>query len=166
MLNMLYDCWFEWMKDNTGENPADLSFERFLKELKSEVSLESDLKKFHNKFSVPMNESPGFVDKDLIKFRVNFIKEELEELEKALEERDLVEVADALIDIVYVTIGFATILGIPFQGVWDEVQKTNMAKVSGKEAREKGIETIKPPRHDLDVLKPVGWKAPDIKQFL
>lgn len=166
MLNILYDAWFEYMKDNIGELPGDLSFDRFIKDLKNSISLEADLKAFHEKFGVPMNEKPDFVNEDLLKFRVNFIKEELAELEKAIEEKDMVEVADALIDIVYVTVGFATILGIPFQEIWDEVHKTNMAKVSGKEVREKEIETLKAPRHDTDVLKPLDWKGPNIKRFL
>jgi predicted HAD superfamily Cof-like phosphohydrolase len=130
------------------------------------TNVEKDLLDFHNKFAVFMRDTPGFLDEDLMKFRIGFIEEEFNELKKAVAEEDLVEVADALVDIVYVAAGMATIMGIPFSKVWDEVQRSNMAKVSGKEAMEKGIETKKPPRHPQDVLKPLDWEAPRIKEIL
>jgi len=127
---------------------------------------EQDLKVFHEKFAVPELTKPGFVDDDLMNFRVGFIEEEFAELKKAVQEKDLVEVADALVDIVYVCVGMARVMGIPFTECWDEVQKTNMAKVSGKVAKENNIKCTKNPRHEEDVLKPISWKSPNLKDIL
>jgi len=129
-------------------------------------TIEQDLNDFHEKFSVKELHEPGFVDDDLMNFRVGFIEEEFTELKKAVQEKDLVEVADALVDIVYVCVGMARVMGIPFTECWDEVQKTNMAKVSGKEAKTKNIKCTKTPRHEEDVLKPLEWSAPNLKDIL
>ena len=88
--------------------------------------------------------------------RWRLLKEEFEELEAAIMENDVVEVADAYADIVYITLGSAIMhIGkARFSRVWDEVQRSNMAKlVDGKIVM----------REDGKVLKPEGWTAPDIK---
>jgi len=130
------------------------------------TGVEQDIKDFHSKFSVKTLNKPGFVDDDLMKFRVGFIQEEFDELKKAVKEKDMVEVADALVDIVYVAVGMADVMGIPFTEIWDEVQRSNLAKVSGKEALENNIKTLKKPRHAEDVLKPIGWVPPQINAIL
>jgi len=121
---------------------------------------------FHEKFSVPMASVPRIPDEAMLKYRIGFIEEELTELKEAADNDDIVEMADALIDILYVTYGFAHIMGLPIQDLWDEVQRSNMAKISGKEARENGIATKRPPRHDADVLKPLDWKNPDLESII
>lgn len=67
---------------------------------------------------------------------------------------NLVELADGLVDSVYVLLHTANSLGIPFDLVWDEVQKSNMAKVWEDGTAHK--------REDGKILKPPGWKPPDI----
>jgi hypothetical protein len=89
--------------------------------------------------------------------RWKLLKEEVEELEAAIMENDLVEVADAYADIIYIVLGSAIMhIGKDrFVRVWDEVQRSNMAKVvaDGKMSM----------REDGKVLKPEGWTPPDIE---
>ena len=61
--------------------------------------------------------------------RLNLIKEELDELNKAMRENDILEVADALTDILYVTYGAGHAFGIDLDRCFDEVQKSNMSKL-------------------------------------
>ena len=61
--------------------------------------------------------------------RLNLIKEELDELNKAMRENDILEVADALTDILYVTYGAGHSFGIDLDKCFDEVQKSNMSKL-------------------------------------
>ena len=62
--------------------------------------------------------------------RLSLIQEELDELTKAIKEKDILEVADALTDILYVTYGAGHAFGIDLDKCFDEVQKSNMSKLS------------------------------------
>ena len=74
----------------------------------------------------------NFSDEKTNKLRVDLIKEELEELTKAMGEKDLLEVADALTDILYVTYGAGHAFGIDLDKCFDEVQSSNMSKLDEK----------------------------------
>lgn len=86
------------------------------------------------------------------------IEEEHKELKQALATNDDVEVLDALIDILVVTIGAIHSAGWDAEGAWKEVMTTNFAKIGedGKVRR----------REDGKVLKPVGWTPPNLAPFL
>ena len=86
------------------------------------------------------------------------IEEEHKELKQALATNDDVEVLDALIDILVVTIGAIHSAGWDAEGAWKEVMNTNFAKIGedGKVRR----------REDGKVLKPVGWTPPNLTPFL
>jgi predicted HAD superfamily Cof-like phosphohydrolase len=87
------------------------------------------------------------------------IKEEVAELMAAYKANDRVEQLDALIDILVVTIGAIHSLGADAEGAWNEVMRTNFAKidpVTGKVTK----------RSDGKVLKPEGWAPPELSQFL
>jgi predicted HAD superfamily Cof-like phosphohydrolase len=91
--------------------------------------------------------------------RHNLLQEEWGEFIEANERNDVVGVADALADMIYVAVGTALEYGIPLDKVWAEVQRTNMAKVdpaTGKVSR----------REDGKILKPEGWTPPDVKGAL
>lgn len=90
---------------------------------------------------------------------VNLITEEMIELGDALAEANDVEVLDALIDILVVTIGAAHSMGADVEGAWKEVMQTNFAKID----KETGLVRK---REDGKVLKPVGWVPPELGQFL
>jgi predicted HAD superfamily Cof-like phosphohydrolase len=87
------------------------------------------------------------------------IEEEHKELKQALTNNDDVEVLDALIDILVVTIGAIHSMGADGEGAWKEVMNTNFAKidrVTGKVRK----------REDGKVLKPVGWTPPQLAGYL
>lgn len=87
------------------------------------------------------------------------IQEEHQELQQALDSNNDVEVVDALLDILVVTIGALHSFGADAQGGWKEVMRSNFAKID----QETG--TVRK-REDGKVLKPIGWTAPDLKPFV
>jgi predicted HAD superfamily Cof-like phosphohydrolase len=89
---------------------------------------------------------------------VDLIVEEFKELMTAYGNRDLVEIADACADLKWVIEGLEHTLKIPQQAVWDEVARSNLAKIGEDGKVHK--------REDGKVLKPEGWTPPDIKSIL
>ena len=87
------------------------------------------VKEFMQKFKQEVKLKPSFPDDNIIKLRINLIKEELLELEEALNEKNIEETADALTDILYVTYGAGHAFGIDLDKCFDEVQKSNMSKL-------------------------------------
>ena len=87
------------------------------------------VKKFMQKFKQEVKSKPSFPDENIIKLRINLIKEELLELEVALNKKNIEETADALTDILYVTYGAGHAFGIDLDKCFDEVQKSNMSKL-------------------------------------
>ncbi len=95
---------------------------------------------FHDTFKHPIKPDPGIPPEDRCKLRVALIAEELKELEQAIRDKDIVEVADALCDIQYVLSGAILEFGLgeKFRELFEEVQRSNMSKAcnSEEEARE------------------------------
>jgi predicted HAD superfamily Cof-like phosphohydrolase len=89
---------------------------------------------------------------------MKLIAEEYDELKLAVSTRNIVEIADACADLKWVIEGFEHTMQIPQQQVWDEVARSNLAKIS-----EDGTVLR---REDGKILKPHGWTAPDIKSIL
>ena len=87
------------------------------------------------------------------------INEEVTELKEAVNNNDQVETLDALIDILVVTIGAIHSLGADAEGAWKEVMSTNFAKIDSESGKVRK-------REDGKVLKPLGWKGPELTQFL
>jgi len=87
------------------------------------------------------------------------IEEEHSELKQALADNDDVEVLDALIDILVVTIGAIHSAGFDAEGAWKEVMKTNFAKIDHETGKVRK-------REDGKVLKPVGWVPPNLEPFV
>ncbi|QGH72159.1 MAG: NTP-PPase [Caudovirales sp. ctOwN3] len=120
-----------------------------------------DVCAFHEKFGLmPKGTIPKSLDSNTAKFRILFLEEELNEFKQAVAENDLEGMADALIDLVYVAMGTSVLMQLPWQQLWDEVQRANMTKVRADD------ETQSKRGSSLDVIKPAGWKAPDIKGVL
>jgi predicted HAD superfamily Cof-like phosphohydrolase len=121
------------------------------------VNWYKDVEDFHRAFGQRIGEKPEFPDWRERDLRYDLLNEEFQEYEKAESENDLVEIADALADIIYVALGTAVAYGIPLDTIFDEVHRSNMAKlVDGKVIR----------RADGKIQKPEGWTAPDIKSIL
>ena len=85
---------------------------------------------FHRTFQHPILKSPQIPSEQRCKLRVSLIAEELKELEEAIEQKDIVSVADALADIQYVLAGAVLEFGLgdKFRELFDEVQRSNMSK--------------------------------------
>jgi len=87
------------------------------------------VKTFMKTFGQEVKEKSSFSSDKINKLRFNLIKEELEELRIAMDTKNLVEVADALTDILYVTYGAGHAFGINLDKCFDEVQQSNMSKL-------------------------------------
>ena len=84
---------------------------------------------FMKTFGQEVKTKPSFSTDKINKLRIDLIKEELQELTEAMNSKDLLEVADALTDILYVTYGAGHAFGIDLDKCFDEVQKSNMSKL-------------------------------------
>ena len=84
---------------------------------------------FMKTFGQEVKTKPSFSSDKINKLRIDLIKEELDELQEAMENNDLLEVADALTDILYVTYGAGHAFGIDLDKCFDEVQNSNMSKL-------------------------------------
>ena len=118
----------------------------------------NDVADFHLACKLPILSKPKLPPIDRQRFRLDLIQEEKDELLYAVYRGDLAEIADGLGDLIYVCIGMALEYGIPLDMVWDEIQRSNMAK-RGPDGRVRK-------REDGKILKPEGWTAPDIKGVL
>ncbi len=97
---------------------------------------------FHRTFRHPILEGPQIPSEDRCKLRVSLIAEELKELQEAIDDKDLVEIADALCDIQYVLSGAVLEFGLgeKFKTLFDEVQRSNMSKAC--ESEEEAKQTV------------------------
>jgi len=116
------------------------------------------VKNFMEVFGQEVKNKPSFSSEKINKLRYDLIREELEELKQALNNKDMVEVADALTDILYVTYGAGHAFGINLDKCFDEVQQSNMSKLD---------EQGKPIYNDAGkVMKGPKYFKPDLKKFL
>jgi predicted HAD superfamily Cof-like phosphohydrolase len=125
-------------------------------EIKKLHNMIGDIAEFHEKFGLAGSDHPALPDANLADFRIRFMQEELEEFKQALRKDDLVEAFDALIDLVYVVLGTAHMMGLPFQEGWDIVHEANMKKV-----RASGDGSDSKRGSAWDVVKPEGWEPPN-----
>ena len=101
---------------------------------------------------------PSFSTDKINKLRFDLIKEELTEFKEALDKKDLIEVADALTDILYVTYGAGHAFGIDLDKCFDEVQNSNMSKLD---------ENGKPIYNEVGkVMKGPGYFKPDFSKII
>ena len=116
------------------------------------------VKEFMETFGQDVKSSPKLPDQATQQLRVELIHEELTELVDALNNKDIVEVADALTDILYVTYGAGHAFGIDLDTCFDEVQRSNMSKLG---------EDGKPIyREDGKILKGPNYFAPDLTKYV
>ena len=113
---------------------------------------------FMKTFGQEVKNKPSFSTDKINKLRLDLIKEELSELTDAMNNKDLLEVADALTDILYVTYGAGHAFGIDLDKCFDEVQNSNMSKLD---------ENGKPIYNEHGkVMKGPNYFKPDLKKFL
>jgi len=111
------------------------------------------------KFMQACDQSVESMNQSQYHMYLNLIAEEVQELNEACEDNDAVEQLDALIDILVVTIGAINSMGADGEGAWQEVMQTNFAKIDPDTGKVRK-------REDGKVLKPEGWKSPELEQFL
>ena len=117
-----------------------------------------DVKIFMETFGQMIRTKPQFPEEKTMQLRLDLIKEELNELEKAMKTKNLKEVADALTDILYVTYGAGYAYGINLDKCFKEVQRANMSKL-GKDGKPIYNEQGK-------VMKGPNYSAPNLKEFV
>ena len=113
---------------------------------------------FMKTFGQEVKTKPSFSTDKINKLRIDLIKEELQELTEAMNDRDLLEVADALTDILYVTYGAGHAFGIDLDKCFDEVQNSNMSKL-GENGEPIYNESGK-------VMKGPNYFKPDLSKFV
>ena len=104
---------------------------------------------FMKTFGQEVKNKPSFSNDKINKLRIDLIKEELEELTEAMQKKDLLEVADALTDILYVTYGAGHAFGINLDECFKEVQNSNMSKLgnNGKPIYNESGKVMKGPNY-------------------
>ena len=113
---------------------------------------------FMKTFGQEVKTKPSFSSEKINKLRLDLIREELDELNEAMKNKDLLEVADALTDILYVTYGAGHAFGINLDKCFDEVQNSNMSKLD---------ENGKPIYNEFGkVMKGPNYFKPDLSKFL
>jgi predicted HAD superfamily Cof-like phosphohydrolase len=113
---------------------------------------------FMKTFGQEVKNKPSLSSDKINKLRIDLIKEELEELTEAMQKKDLLEVADALTDILYVTYGAGHAFGINLDACFNEVQNSNMSKL-GKDGKPIYNESGK-------VMKGPNYFKPDLSKFV
>jgi len=124
----------------------------------SDMSNFNKVKTFMNTYGQEIKESPEFPDSKIVQLRIDLIQEELNELKEAINNNDIVEVADALTDILYVTYGAGHSFGVDLDSCFNEVQNSNMSKLG---------EDGKPIYNDSGkVMKGPNYFKPNIKKII
>jgi predicted HAD superfamily Cof-like phosphohydrolase len=115
---------------------------------------------FMKTFGQEVKTKPSFSSDKINKLRIDLIKEELEELTEAIQKKDLLEVADALTDILYVTYGAGHAFGINLDECFNEVQKSNMSKLGndGKPIYDQSGKVMKGPNYFKPNIKKILFK--------
>ena len=116
------------------------------------------VKKFMETFGQEIKEKAAFPNAKIISLRYDLIKEELEELKEAIDNRDIKEVADALTDILYVTYGAGHAFGINLDKCFEEVQNSNMSKL--------GLDGKPIYNNNGKVMKGPNYFKPDLSKLI
>lgn len=116
------------------------------------------VKQFMETYGQTVRDNPEFPDNDTIHLRVDLIEEEVAELNSAIAERNIVEVADALTDILYVVYGAGLTFGIDLDKTFAEVHRSNMSKLD-----QDGRPIY---REDGKILKGPNYTPPDLTFIL
>lgn len=148
----------------------------------------TDVRDFQLKFNQIVSFYPRHLTERKVTERANFMLEELTEFVEGAglrfrtlipvngednrceiyiaptgNQQDMAKMADALIDLVYVAMGTAVMMGLPWKDLWDDVHRANMAKVPGTTHRGNKVDVMKPPGwvppHTEEILATFGYKA-------
>ena len=117
-----------------------------------------DVKTFMKIYRQEVKTKSSFPNKKIVRLRYDLIKEELDELSIAIKEKNIIEVADALTDLLYVVYGAGHAFGIDLDKCFGEVQRSNLSKldINGKPIYNENGKVMKGP----------NYSKPNLKQFL
>ena len=116
------------------------------------------VKTFMNTYGQEVKEIATLPENKIVQLRIDLIEEELNELKEAVKNNDIVEVADALTDILYVTYGAGHSFGVDLDKCFDEVQRSNMSKL--------GVDGKPIYNESGKVMKGPDYFAPDLKKII
>lgn len=111
---------------------------------------------FQKFFGLYEYNKPGFIDDEKMKVKIGHIKEELAEIEKAYENKDLAEFADGVVDLLYVAIGLGALCNLPMKALYNDVQNSNIIK----KKRVENLSEATKRGSTFDVRKEPDWVAP------
>ena len=117
-----------------------------------------NVKLFMNTFDQEVKKSPKLPSEEVVDLRLDLIEEELQELTTASYNEDMVEIADVLTDILYVTYGMGAALGIDLDKCFEEVQRSNMSKL--------GADGKPIYREDGKVMKGPNYSPPNLQRMV
>lgn len=133
-----------------GVKKNDDPWEGFVLPKQNYPNMYGDVKNFHAKFNAHIGAKPGVPPLEVVELRKTLLEEEFDEVMDALRNENLAEIAKELCDLIVIVCGTAVSYGIDLNPVWDMVHTSNMAKTGGGN------------RLDGKVMKPDGWKKPDV----
>ncbi len=125
---------------------------------REQLSNFEDVGVFMHTFNQEVKYKAEFPSKDVCKLRVELIAEELGELKEAIRDKDIVEVADALTDLLYVVYGAGHAFGIDLDACFNEVHRSNMSKL--------GLDGKPIYREDGKILKGPAYFSPDLESII
>jgi predicted HAD superfamily Cof-like phosphohydrolase len=118
------------------------------------------VREFHEKYGLHYQGPPRNLPPEIMMVKVGHLAEELAELMDGVREQDLTKTLDALVDLVYVAVGYAYLAGLPFDEAFLEVHAANMRKVRCERPEDSRRGTT------FDVIKPSGWVGPNIAELI
>ena len=123
----------------------------------SDMSNFNKVKTFMNTYDQEVKNSPEFPESKIVQLRIDLIQEELNELKEAINNNDIIEVADALTDILYVTYGAGHSFGVDLDSCFNEVQNSNMSKLGddGKPIYNESGKVMKGPNYFKPNIKKI-----------
>jgi len=116
------------------------------------------IENMHKKYNFIPAFSPVTMDKQLMKMRLDFLQEELDEIREAIAEDSDEDFLDGIVDMLVVLMGTAHLSGLfpVLETAWYRVMMANMQKTRGVGKR----------GHEMDLVKPKGWKTPDMEDLI
>ncbi len=123
----------------------------------SDMSNFNKVKTFMNTYGQEVKNTPEFPNTKIVQLRIDLIQEELNELKEAINNNDIIEVADALTDILYVTYGAGHSFGVDLDSCFNEVQNSNMSKLGddGKPIYNESGKVMKGPNYFKPNIKKI-----------
>ena len=123
----------------------------------SDMSNFNKVKTFMDTYGQEVKNTPEFPDSKIVQLRIDLIQEELNELKEAINNNDIIEVADALTDILYVTYGAGHSFGVDLDSCFNEVQNSNMSKLGddGKPIYNESGKVMKGPNYFKPNIKKI-----------